>query len=133
MDVLEILIILAVFYIIDIVYLKIVSGSYNRAIKKIQGSPLRIKGGFAFITYLIMTFALYYFIISKGGNYLDAVVLGVSLYGIFNFTNMAILKDWPISLAITDTIWGGVLFLLTIIVYQKLTPKKYILSIINGK
>ena len=133
MDALEFLIILAVFYIIDIVYLKIVSGSYNSAIKKIQGSPLRIKGGFALITYLIMTLALYYFIISKGGNYLDAVVLGVSLYGIFNFTNMAILKDWPISLAITDTMWGGVLFLLTIMVYQKLTPKKYILSVINGK
>ena len=133
MDALEFLIILAVFYLIDIVYLKIVSNSYNSTIKKIQGSPLRIKGGFALITYLIMTLALYYFIISKGGNYLDAVVLGVSLYGIFNFTNMAILKDWPISLAITDTIWGGVLFLLTIMVYQKLTPKKYILSIINGK
>ena len=132
MDLLEFLIILVIFFLVDIIYLKIVSGNYNKAIKRIQGSAMNLKGSYAFITYLIMTFVLYYFIISRGGNYLDAVVLGISTYGIFNFTNLAVLKDWPLSMAITDTIWGGVLFLLITIIYKNITPKKYIKNIIYG-
>ena len=133
MDLLEFLIILVIFFLVDIVYLKIVSGNYNKAIKRIQGTAMNLKGKYAFITYIIMTFVLYYFIISRGGNYLDALVLGMSTYGIFNFTNLAVLKDWPLSMAITDTIWGGVLFLLITIIYKSITPKKYILGVINGK
>lgn len=132
MDLLEFLIILVIFFLVDIIYLKIVSGNYNKAIKRIQGSAMNLKGSYAFITYLIMTFVLYYFIISRGGNYLDAVVLGISTYGIFNFTNLAVLKDWPLSMAITDTIWGGILFLLITIIYKSITPKKYIKKIIYG-
>lgn len=132
MDLLEFLIILVIFFLVDIVYLKIVSGNYNKAIKRIQGTAMNLKGSYAFITYIIMTFVLYYFIISRGGNYLDAVVLGMSTYGIFNFTNLAVLKDWPLSMAITDTIWGGVLFLLITIIYKSITPKKYIKKIIYG-
>jgi len=132
MDLLEFLIILVIFFLVDIIYLKIVSGNYNKAIKRIQGSAMNLKGSYAFITYLIMTFVLYHFIISRGGNYLDAVVLGISTYGIFNFTNLAVLKDWPLSMAITDTIWGGILFLLITIIYKSITPKKYIEKIIYG-
>ncbi|MDP2086726.1 MAG: DUF2177 family protein [Gemmobacter sp.] len=38
-----------------------------------------------------------------------AVVLGLMCYGTFEFTAWAILADWHWTMAVTDTIWGGVL------------------------
>ena len=39
-----------------------------------------------------------------------AGILGVCIYAIFDFTNMAILNNYRLDLSIIDSIWGGVLF-----------------------
>ena len=40
-------------------------------------------------------------------------LLGFIIYGVFDATNLALFKKWDIRLAISDAIWGGVLFALT--------------------
>jgi uncharacterized membrane protein len=35
---------------------------------------------------------------------------GFAIYAVFDGTNLAIFKDYPVDLAIADTIWGGRLF-----------------------
>lgn len=37
------------------------------------------------------------------------LVLGVGAYATFGFTNLAVLADWTLLLAVTDTLWGGFL------------------------
>jgi uncharacterized membrane protein len=37
-------------------------------------------------------------------------LLGLLTYGIYNFTNLAILKNYSIPVTIFDTLWGGILF-----------------------
>jgi uncharacterized membrane protein len=36
--------------------------------------------------------------------------VGFSIFGIYNFTSLAIYKDLDVSIAITDTIWGTTLY-----------------------
>jgi len=53
-----------------------------------------------------------------------AFLFGVLSYGFYEFTNYALLKDWPAKIITADIIWGGVLVLLgTLVTYyiQKLT------------
>jgi uncharacterized membrane protein len=40
---------------------------------------------------------------------LRGAVLGLTAYGTFEFTSLAILKDWSWTMALADTSWGGIL------------------------
>lgn len=54
---------------------------------------------------------------------LYGLLVGLVVYGIYNFTNLAILKEWNIKIAIIDTIWGiincGIAALLIYLIYWK--------------
>jgi uncharacterized membrane protein len=41
--------------------------------------------------------------------WVPAAIIGAMAYGTFEFTSYAILKNWHISMVITDVIWGTVL------------------------
>ena len=41
------------------------------------------------------------------------MILGAVIYGVYEGTSYALLKNWKISTVIVDTLWGGVLFGLT--------------------
>jgi uncharacterized membrane protein len=57
-----------------------------------------------------MAVILNYFIISANKPAFDAFILGFCVYGIFDFTNMAIFKKYNLKTAISDTLWGAILF-----------------------
>jgi len=38
----------------------------------------------------------------------------------WNFTNMAIFSNYDIFIAIQDTIWGGILFMITNIIFNRI-------------
>ena len=49
-------------------------------------------------------------------------IFGLVLYGTYDLTNMALLKNWPIEMSVIDIIWGPFLCGLTsFICYQKAT------------
>ncbi|MDE3157076.1 MAG: DUF2177 family protein [Acidobacteriota bacterium] len=35
-------------------------------------------------------------------------LLGLVVYGVYDFTNYSTLRDWPLTLAVVDTAWGTV-------------------------
>ena len=43
------------------------------------------------------------------GVVIPALVIGAMAYGTYEFTSYAIMKDWHISMVITDVTWGTVL------------------------
>jgi uncharacterized membrane protein len=50
---------------------------------------------------------------------MEAVILGVVIYGVYESTSYALFKKWNLNLAIMDTLWGGALFgITTALVYQ---------------
>lgn len=67
----------------------------------------------ALIFYLINAAAILLFVVGPaiekeniGYGLLYGSFLGFSMYATYNFTNLALLKNWPIKLTILDLAWG---------------------------
>ena len=104
---------------LDSLFLSLAGGIFGRTVKKIQGSDLKINMFGAVMSYILAVFVLYNFIIHEKKSPNDAFLLGLAVYGIFDFTNMAIFKNYHFLTAIIDMIWGGILFyLVTFISYK---------------
>lgn len=65
----------------------------------------------ALLVYLAIVLGIIFFVIPKAnGNVLSALmwgaVFGAITYGIYDFTNYAIIANWPLKITIIDIIWG---------------------------
>jgi len=102
-----------VFVVLDGIYLNLVKNYFNQQIKSIQGSPIQIRIISTALTYVFLIFGLNYFIIRKHRTVQEAGLLGLVIYGVYEFTNYSLLKDWSLLTVLMDTTWGTVLFALT--------------------
>lgn len=108
---------------IDYLYLSFVGGPpFLRMVSKIQNEKPVVNMYSAAVAYMFIIVALYKFAINSS-SYFDSFLLGVVIYGIFDFTNMAVFKKYEIKVAIQDTIWGGVLFVTVHYIYKKMSKK----------
>ena len=106
---------------IDAVYLKFIGGPfYSLAVKKIQGSEIKFRMYSAFIVYIILITGLYYFVIGPNKTYKEGAFFGLAVYGVFDFTNHAILDNYSLPLAMMDTIWGMILCGTTTFIMNKI-------------
>jgi uncharacterized membrane protein len=97
--------------LVDSVYLYFIGKPvFDKTVMAIQNSALVVNLAPAVFTYILMAILLNYFIISVNKSPFDAFILGFCAYGIFDFTNMAIFKKYNLRTAITDTLWGAILF-----------------------
>jgi uncharacterized membrane protein len=85
----------------------------------VQGSPLQLNLVGAILCYILLVGGLYYFIIKDKRSILDAFLLGIVVYGVYETTNMAIIKKWKYQTVITDIVWGGILFASTTYIFEK--------------
>lgn len=106
--------------LIDSVYLTSMSPFFNTLIQQIQGTPIKLDLLATFIVYLCLVFQLYYFILKNIETYtslyqlvLDSFIMGFTTYGVYEFTNKAIIKKWTYEATLYDTLWGGILYSLT--------------------
>ena len=107
------------FPIVDAFYLKSIGGEYNKMVKNIQGDDIEFNIIYAVLCYICLLALLNYFIIKDNKNYMEAFFLGFGIYGVYEFTNGAILKKWELWSITIDTLWGGILFsLVTFITYK---------------
>lgn len=109
---------LIVIAIIDIpVISQIMSPMWKKMIFKIQQSPMILNKKYALVAYVLLATALSIFSIPNIRNthiLSDSIyyggILGLVIYGIFDFTNLAILQNYNLRVGIVDTFWGGLLF-----------------------
>lgn len=109
-----------IFTLIDSIYLYSMSTKFQKMIKNIQGSDLKMSLLPTFLCYIFLVFLIYYFIILKKASILDAFLLGIGVYGVYETTNLAIFKKWEPFIGLIDTIWGGILFSLSYFLYLKI-------------
>jgi len=114
----NIILLAVIFVLVDAGFLYLMSNSFQNMVKKIQGSPLKMELLPTVACYIVLVSSLYYFVIYKNGSYLDAFLLGFFIYAVYETTNMAIFKDWSISVGLIDLTWGGFLFLITTYLYK---------------
>lgn len=117
---------LAVFILVlDILWLNLSSAGYQRLVHAVQKKDLRVKIVPAILSYVCVFLGVWCFSIPaiqrsiKKTNtgwdifrycFLYGGGLGFVIYGVFNFTNMAIFEDYQIDMAIRDTLWGTFLY-----------------------
>lgn len=116
----EYLLIAFVFVLLDSIYLSLVNNYFNQQIKRIQGSSIQINYVAALITYVFLVYGLYHFIIQPKRSPMEAALLGFVIYGVYEFTNLSIIKNWKWFTALIDTAWGTTLFWLTTTIYYQL-------------
>ena len=102
--------------ILDYIYLSTVSSNYNDLLLKIQNKPLKLKPIYALVVYIIMTVGWTLLILLKNKKYslsnnvINSIILGIVIYGVFDFTNLAMFNNYSLTIALIDVLWGGVLF-----------------------
>lgn len=122
----------AAFLVLDFVWLGFVMKDFNTRqlaqIGRIVDGKFAILYGPAILVYLLMAVAVVGYVLPqlnpdnatteamiKGG------ILGLIIYGVFDFTNLAILKNYPLPFVIADIGWGVVVFGLVSLIVVKLT------------
>ena len=106
--------------LIDLIWIKLVMKSeYDTLIYDIQQSEMTVRPISAFLAYtaIILPLLLYTLPnIRPESRITDCIfyggMLGLLIYGMFSFTNHALIKGWTWRVAISDTVWGFVLYTL---------------------
>jgi uncharacterized membrane protein len=98
---------------IDAFYLTATRSIFGAVVAKIQRVAIQMRLEGAIIVYALLVLGLYKFIISERRSVSDAAILGLVIYGVFDFTNYAIFKNYDLMTALMDTVWGSALMALT--------------------
>lgn len=100
----------AVILALDSVYLGVVKTGWSKMVSDIQGSQLEMRILPAIGVYILLSFALHYFVIMQSRTVYDAALLGLVIYGVFDLTNAALFKKYKVLPALIDMVWGAILF-----------------------
>ena len=99
--------------LLDSIYLTSTAGYFKRQIMDVQKGPMKLNILGAVFCYLLLIFSLNYFILEPKKGVYEAMILGLVIYGVYETTNYAILKNWKLTTVILDGLWGSILFGLT--------------------
>ena len=109
------LITLAVFFLIDMVWLGVAAKGFYRKHLGPMLSP-KVNWAAAILFYLLFIAGLLVFVIEPAlaaGAPLRALAFGALFglisYATYDLSNLATLKDWPLAVTIVDLVWGTVL------------------------
>ena len=117
-----------VFFILDMTWIGYIAKgmyfkSYANWLRLDNGDLLPVWWAIVII-YALFAFATLTFVVPLSQSSLISAffygaALGVVIYGVYDFTCVAIFKDWPVMMAFVDWLWGTILcaFSATITVY----------------
>jgi uncharacterized membrane protein len=106
---------LAVFFLIDMVWLGVVAKGFYRKHLGAMLSP-KVNWVAAVLFYLVFIVGLLVFVIGPALTagtplraFLFGALFGLICYATYDLTNLATLKDWPLIVTVVDLVWGSVL------------------------
>ena len=115
-----IFVISALILVIDGIVLSSLKQLWKKTIEKVQHKPFKVKTHYAVGSYILMIFGLYYFVYKHinrnnwvNSSLINGFLFGIVLYGVFDFTNLAIFTDYSLGTALIDMVWGGTLMSIT--------------------
>jgi uncharacterized membrane protein len=91
--------------LLDLPWLMVSAPYVGDMIQRIQGSGLKMSYFPAAVVYLALGYLLL-----QTKTPIDAFYLGAATYAVYDFTNLATLKNYDLSFALVDSLWGGILF-----------------------
>ena len=105
--------------VLDFIYLSLTKKYFNDQVQLVQGTPIKLNIIATIACYSLLSMGIFYFIIKKNFSYFESFYLGIFVYGVYDLTTMAILKNWKWNTVVMDTLWGGTLFVLVKFLFQK--------------
>lgn len=102
-----------IFLFLDFIFLLYNRDTFEKQVIQVQKVSLQLKPFGILFCYLFLLTGLYYFILREKKTPLEAFLFGLVIYGVYETTTYALLKNWHFTTVIQDTLWGGVLFYLT--------------------
>ena len=103
----------------EMAYLTATAPFYRAHFKSVQGSDPKYRLGAAALAYVVLFGVVYYFVIRPVFDAITrrtmpklhevlttATMLALAIYGMYNLTNLATLKNYGIRVALQDTAWG---------------------------
>ena len=112
-----------VMLVLDAIFIYANSNMFISQVFDVQRSPLKLNYAGAAFTYVLLIFAVNYFILIPKKSVGDAFLLGVVIYGVFEGTNYTMLKSWRPLTVMVDTLWGGTLMASTTFLTRILLKK----------
>lgn len=99
--------------LIDMVWLGLIAKPiYQSGIGHLMADSPNIVAAVLF--YILYPMGIVLFVVAQHGprtglgkTFFRGVLLGLFAYGTYDLTNLATLKDWPVSLAAIDMAWGA--------------------------
>jgi uncharacterized membrane protein len=88
----------------DLPWLLAIGETAQKMILRIQGSELQLRMAPALVVYIALAY-----LVTKTETPLEAFKVGVAVYAVYDFTNLAMFKNYTVSFAILDSLWGGIL------------------------
>lgn len=132
------LIVLAVIILaLDAVFLYLSKDLFARQVMLVQGTAMKVNIPSAAVCYVLIVLGLYYFVLRHiivpnatsaaasiqtmrlSDGIKAAFFLGILVYGVYETTTLAILRNWSPMTAVIDTTWGGTLFALSAYLFYK--------------
>jgi uncharacterized membrane protein len=111
---------LGLFLVLDFLWLGVLMKNFNARqlaeIGRFKDGSFDVLYAPAVGAYLLMALAVAVFVMPRvsestyGQTFLLGALLGLIVYGIFDFTNLAILRGYPLTFALVDMAWGTFVF-----------------------
>lgn len=112
----------AIYLVVDIIYVGLSKPVYNQAVRNISGKDISFEKQGAFVAtmfaytsmavaWLFLAVPTVYYMISKGtpkwiAGMIAGAVYGIAIYGVFNGTLYAMFAGWDIAITTRDLLWG---------------------------
>jgi uncharacterized membrane protein len=104
-----------VFFVIDMLWLGVIAKGFYREKLSAFLSPT-VNWPAAIIFYLLFIFGIIFFAVMPGREKdsllitaMYGALFGFFTYATYDLTNLATLKNWPLSVVVVDILWGMVL------------------------
>src|SRR5262245_64954149 len=108
------LVALVSFGVLDGLWLGVLMGGFYKTqlslIARMSGDKLAPLWGPALFVYVLLAFGIVAFVVPR--NYEEVSIargalFGLIVYGVYDLTNLATLRAWPIVLTLIDIAWGA--------------------------
>lgn len=139
----DLIVVAVIVLALDAVFLTLTKDLFARQVMLVQGTAMKVNIPSAAICYILIVVGLYYFVLRHvivpnatsaaaalqtmriGDGIKTAFFLGIVVYGVYETTTLAILRNWSPTTALIDTTWGGTLFALSTYIFYKYKSMVY--------
>ncbi len=111
----------------DFIWITANTKMYMPMYENVQRSPVKMNYVAAAIAYVFILASVFFVAVPLTSALTDPVdifvrggMVGWTMYGVYNFTNLAVFSYYQLKTALIDTAWGGVLFGLATLLYSQL-------------